>query len=201
MSPSALQESTEPGMRQVNGNFFGVEGPLRLQLGGTGDGNERRRLPGFLNVDLRGSADTDVICDCGTLDRFDANSVGEIYASHILEHWPHAKTFDVLKEWNRVLAPGGKAYIAVPDFAACVDLYNRFGLTDFLRNLLYGDQSYDLAFHYTVFNFGSLANLCVKAGFSDVKRVKEFHFGLKDCSALIDTLGHVPILLNVVATK
>lgn len=176
-----------------------VGGPIRLQLGGTGDGQKKRILPGWTNCDLRG--DADVVCDCSKLDFFESGTVDEVYASHILEHWPHGKTLDVLKEWCRVIKPGGRLYVAVPDFSACVELYSKIGLTDFVRNLMYGDQEYELAYHYTIFTFPTLAALCVKAGFSDVKKVRVFKFGLEDCSSLIDTVFGKPISLNVEAQK
>ena len=34
-------------------------------------------------------------------------SFGLVYASHVIEHLPWYETVDVLKEWRRVLAPGG----------------------------------------------------------------------------------------------
>jgi predicted SAM-dependent methyltransferase len=48
--------------------------------------------------------------------RYESNSVDEIRASHILEHFGHGESQDVVGEWARVLKPGGKIRIAVPDF-------------------------------------------------------------------------------------
>lgn len=42
-------------------------------------------------------------------------SVDEIRASHILEHFDFAQSRAVLQEWVRVLKPGGRIRIAVPD--------------------------------------------------------------------------------------
>lgn len=44
------------------------------------------------------------------------NSVDEIRASHILEHFTFAEARDALTEWVRVLKPGGRIRLAVPDF-------------------------------------------------------------------------------------
>jgi len=42
-------------------------------------------------------------------------SISEIRASHILEHFTFAEAKDALTEWTRVLKPGGRIRIAVPD--------------------------------------------------------------------------------------
>jgi predicted SAM-dependent methyltransferase len=51
------------------------------------------------------------------------NSVEEIYASHILEHFSHKHTLLVLRDWVRALRPGGKIKIAVPDLNKIIDIY------------------------------------------------------------------------------
>lgn len=43
------------------------------------------------------------------------NSVDEIRASHILEHFTFREASEVMREWVRVLRPGGRIRVAVPD--------------------------------------------------------------------------------------
>ena len=145
--------------------------------------------------------DADIKSDLSKLEGIVDGSVDEIYASHCLEHFSHTKTVDVLKEWYRVLKFGGKAYISVPNFDAAVEIYKKMGLTTFLRNLLWGDQGYQEAYHFSGFTFPLLAGECAEAGFSDVKRIQEMPYNLGDCSALIDTILHIPISLNVEVKK
>ena len=71
----------------------------------------------YINVDLY--APEDARCDV----RFDVqklpypdNSVDEIKAFHIIEHFHFFEIQEVLKEWHRVLKPGGKLYLETPDF-------------------------------------------------------------------------------------
>jgi glycosyltransferase involved in cell wall biosynthesis len=73
--------------------------------------------PDYINVDLY--APDDAVCDV----RFDVqklpypdNSVDEIKAFHIIEHFHFFEIKDVLNEWFRVLKPGGKLYLETPDF-------------------------------------------------------------------------------------
>lgn len=170
-------------------------GPLRLNLGG-----RTHKIPGFLTVDLYDGDGVDVSADVAQLP-FESNSVSEIYASHILEHFSHTRTVPVLSEWQRVLIPGGKLSVSVPDFDAMVTLYKMYGLTSFIRNMLYGDQGYALAYHYTAFNAGSLLKACHDAGFSSVKRIMEMPYGLSDCSSNVDTANQRPISVHVEAIK
>ena len=165
---------------------------MKLNLGG-----RDKPIQGFKTVDRYDGAD--INCDISKLDCVESGSVEELYASHCLEHFSHTKTIEVLKEWRRVLRPNAKAYIAVPDFDAVVSLYQKFGMNAFLRNFLFGDQGYDLAYHYTAFTFPTLAAALVESGFSDVKRISKMPYGLRDCSTLVDTFTQQPMSLNVEA--
>ena len=46
------------------------------------------------------------------------NAVDEILSEHVLEHLPLAAWPSVLREWRRVLRPGGVARLALPDYGA-----------------------------------------------------------------------------------
>lgn len=165
---------------------------LRLNLGGRGT-----HLEGFKTVDLEPGSDIEA--DVSDLSEIPNESVSEIYASHILEHFSHLKTVEVLKEWRRVLRKGAKAYISVPDFDAMIKLYLIEGMNDFIRNMLYGDQIYGRAYHYTAFTFPTLAYACSMAGFSDIRRLMTMPYNVKDCSKNIDNLTRRQISVHVEA--
>lgn len=71
----------------------------------------------YINVDLYAPEDarTDVRFDVVKLPYPD-NSVDEIKAFHIIEHFHFYEIQEVLKEWHRVLKPGGRLYLETPDF-------------------------------------------------------------------------------------
>jgi predicted SAM-dependent methyltransferase len=167
---------------------------MKLNLGG-----RDTRLDGFLNVDCHDGPQVDIKADISALTDIGDHSVTEIYASHCLEHFPHVRTAAVLKEWRRVMMPRAKAYIAVPDVDAVVALFQKEGMTNWVRNILWGDQGYDKAFHYTGFTFSSLAADLVRAGFHDVRRLERFPHGLIDCSTLRIDHYDMPVSLNVEA--
>ena len=51
------------------------------------------------------------------------DQVDLIYASHVIEYFDREEVVDILKEWHRVLVPGGTLRIAVPDFEAMANGY------------------------------------------------------------------------------
>lgn len=194
-SSPALRQSTAPVETQVNGNCLGVGG-IRLNLGG-----RNKPISGFLTVDLSTEHEADIRADVSDLSQFEDNSISEIYASQILEHFPHVRTQYVLEEWYRVLKKGARITIGVPDFARAVELYQKCGLVDFVVNLLYGDQGYDLAYHYRPFTFGTLAALLNQVGFKNIKKIEKMPYGIVDCSSLIVNLDNKNVSLNVEAWK
>ncbi len=80
---------------------------MRLNLG-----CGKRRLQGYVNVDVPGSG-ADVECDVQELPWPDGVA-DEIVAIHLLEHIPMLNAALVVKEWARVLAPGGRMVLELP---------------------------------------------------------------------------------------
>jgi predicted SAM-dependent methyltransferase len=98
---------------------------------------------------------------------FDNCSVEYIYASHVLEYFDQFEVIEVLKEWHRVLKPGGVLRVAVPDFTQVVTLYNQdYPLNTFL-GLLYGrmKSGEDMIYHRMVYDYTTLRNFLMNAGF------------------------------------
>lgn len=166
-------------------------------------GARNRPIPGFLSMDCDPHQGIDIVGDVADLSRFADGSVSEIFASHILEHFPHPRTAAVLKEWARVLKPSGILYVAVPDFARAVELYKQAGsLTPWLKNFLWGDQGYPTAYHYTGFDESLLRAMLHEAGFLDVIRVEQFPIHAeRDCSTNVSTWDLKPVSLNLMGYK
>ena len=111
-----------------------------------------------------------------------------IYCSHCLEHIPMARTREVLSEWLRVLKDGGILRLAVPDFAAIVEIYKDNGdSVKSIEHYLMGAQSYPANFHYAVFNQASLREHLEAVGFRDVSRWTHEQYpetAVEDCSTM-----------------
>ena len=88
---------------------------------------------------------------------------------HILEHIERSDLQRVLTEMKRVLKKGGILRLSVPDFDKLIDVYNDSGKDiNTITNQLMGGQDHKYNFHYTVFNYKSLSELCLQAGFKKV---------------------------------
>lgn len=95
-----------------------VTAPVRLNLG-CGD----KILPGYVNVDVvasRAGKLPDVLCDLHDLSVFPDNHADEVMAIHVVEHFWRWEVEDILREWIRVLKPGGKMILECPNLvSAC----------------------------------------------------------------------------------
>lgn len=175
---------------------------IAQKIAGLNLGSRTRSVEGFLNMDIDAHPGVDFVGDVADLSRFSAGSIPEIFASHILEHFPYPKTLDVLKEWFRVIEPGGKLYVAVPDFERAIEIYQMRGLNEWVNRFLMGDQTYATAIHYSLFDQEKLTKLLKDAGFIDVFRVEEFAISdERDCSNLASNVDFEPVSLNLIAVK
>ena len=107
---------------------------LKLNIGAGGID-----YPGFLSVDLYDKRAL-IKMDITKLD-FADNSATELMASHVFEHLNPYHSVDILTDWLRVLKPGGKLSMEMPDIEKCCrsflenkDYYARMGVA----NVIYG---------------------------------------------------------------
>ena len=79
---------------------------------------------GYVNADLYPlpNAKVDAVFDVSSIPYAD-NTVDEIIASHIIEHFDAYESRKILQEWYRVLKPGGKLIVETPDFLASCDAF------------------------------------------------------------------------------
>ncbi len=89
--------------------------PVKLHLG---CGN--RHLDGFVNIDLL-SGVADVLADRTCLTFIRSDTVSHILVEHMLEHLGRSQAQAALREWSRVLKPGGVLEIEVPDVIWCLE--------------------------------------------------------------------------------
>lgn len=127
---------------------------------------------------------------------FEDNSVDLIYSSHTLEYFDRAEINDVLKEWRRILKPGGILRLAVPDFYIMARLYvdgdksmssESIGLSDILGPL-YGKMPLNNSFiyHKTCYDISGLTYVLQNNGFKNIRRYNwkttPPHDKIDDCS-------------------
>ena len=143
------------------------------------------KLDGYENLDLSTGTDARDLSahiDC---------SVDEVRASHLLEHFPATETMAILKEWVRVLKPGGTLRISVPDFDKLVSAYESQNASSIpVESILMGGHADGNDVHHAIFNRRKLETLLRAAGLIRVESWK----GVGDTSA------H-PVSLNLQGRK
>lgn len=162
----------------------------RLELG-----SGYHPTPGFIHLDLNPNApEVDIVGSAFPLDLPDNCVTGEIRAVDVLEHLSYRDTDAVLAEWFRVMAPGCKLYVQVPnadrimrEYAWHVDEDTNTWLTSRIpanlpqtalegatwrllgghRDDTYAMEGDDWKFnaHYALFSGGSLVEALKTAGF------------------------------------
>lgn len=132
---------------------------MRLDIG-AGDTLEE----GWTSWDIRDGK------DARKIDMPDG-SVDEIRACHVLEHLPIAASLPTLREWNRVLKPGGRLYLAVPDFEAiCLAFIKR--VPDPMLDLyVVGGQTNPHDFHLSLWWIGKIETALAVSGFDRVREM------------------------------
>ncbi len=154
---------------------------LKLHLG-----CGKRFIPGFVHVDLDDFPHIDYQHAVCPLPMFNDATVELIYACHVLEYFDRVEVVDVLREWRRVLILDGTLRLAVPDFAALSEVYQRHEDLSLISGPLYGrisidaDESPRTLYHRTVYDFPTLRAVLETAGFHDVRRYEWQHTLHKD---------------------
>lgn len=94
-----------------------------------------QHLAGFIGLDIRPRAGTDVICDLERPLPLATQSVDFAYAKSLMEHISDLVAF--LTEVQRVLKPGGNLYIYVPHWS------NPFYYSDYSHQRFFGLATFD----------------------------------------------------------
>jgi predicted SAM-dependent methyltransferase len=89
---------------------------INLELGAGG-----RKMDGWTSIDF--GKDSDIVMDLSSPLPFPDNTVTQIYASHLLEHFYYPDLMHLIYECYRVLKPGGILTVAVPNARIYLDAY------------------------------------------------------------------------------
>jgi predicted SAM-dependent methyltransferase len=175
------------------------ETSIRLHIGG------KEIHPDWKILDIEPRPEVDFIGNASNLEQFADDSIEAIYASHVLEHFYYGlnnELVNTLMEWRRVLIPGGKLLISVPDLKILSWLYINPNMLPMERiqimRMMFGGHINEYDVHKVGLDFETLGFFLESAGFEEYEQVPEFGL-FNDCSTIrvLDTL----ISLNVVVTK
>jgi len=141
-------------------------------------GCEFDRREGWVNLDINPDVKPDVIGDARSMPMFADATFSEIHASHLLEHFYEHEIIPVLKEWNRILIPGGSLTIVVPDVEKVARWWveGRLTETEVLKGFI-GDNQIKSPWmlHKTFFWFSRLKRILEENNFDEIEE-----FGQRD---------------------
>lgn len=105
---------------------------------------------------------------------FETGTVDVIYACHLIAYFDREEIIPILKEWKRVLIPGGVLRLATPDFRAMAKMYLRENCSNLNQFLgpLYGKM--EGIYHKTTYDLYSLIELLASVGFKDIRKYDRF---------------------------
>jgi len=151
---------------------------IKLNLGSGGV-----EVPGYLSVDKYDTR-ASILWDVFDLDKhLPENSVEEMLASHLFEHVNPYKSVELLQKWNKILKPGGKLIMELPNILElCQDFVNgskaeRYGIL----NCVYGsvntkdtkDPTEITSPHLWGWYPETMCDHLMWAGFTDIKILPE----------------------------
>jgi SAM-dependent methyltransferase len=132
-----------------------------------------RHIPGFVHVDVSSFPHIDHVQDIRDLSNFPDASMELVYACQVLSYFDRHEVGAVLKEWSRVLAPGGILRLSVPDFAVLSRLYQAGLSLDWFLGTLYGripGPDGTSLYHRTTYDEPSARRVLGEAGLTDIRR-------------------------------
>jgi len=121
---------------------------------------------------------------------YESESVDEVRASHVLEHFSHTEVGEVLRDWVRALKPGGILKIAVPNFEWIARNYLA-GQPINVQGYTMGGQVDEDDYHKAIFDAEELTEAMRSVG---LRNIRSWKSEAQDCAAL-------PVSLNLVGEK
>ncbi|MDJ0688717.1 MAG: methyltransferase domain-containing protein [Xenococcaceae cyanobacterium MO_188.B32] len=88
--------------------------PIKIHLGCGQD-----YIPGYVNIDSYPNAKADLIMDSRKLELLPAHCAEVIESYHFFEHLQLHEARESLRDWFRILKPGGLVILELPNLAVC----------------------------------------------------------------------------------
>lgn len=158
-------------MTSRNGRDISHLTKLHIACGGDFKGD-------YINVDLYDTSVCDVADDCIKLEQFPDNFADEIFHMHFMEHVNAAEGIEAIKNWYRVLKPGGKLVFETPEadetFRFWLSMnheerwYKVQNLWHGYRMQIWGSQDTPGQQHYIIYDKPRMIELLTQAGFKNI---------------------------------
>lgn len=154
-------------------------------------GSGEKPRPGYEHLDFRpGLPHLEYVHDLNKPLPFDEGTFDEVFADNVLEHFPWIRALTILKDWIRVLKPGGVIGVVVPDLAHIINGYihgtgqsaisprrkphaekglGSWGSKACTVIKIFGGQDNEGNYHYAAYDAELITTLFQKAGLKNVK--------------------------------
>jgi predicted O-linked N-acetylglucosamine transferase (SPINDLY family)/predicted SAM-dependent methyltransferase len=157
---------------------------------------------GWKIIDADSRPEADFLGSIQDLSSFADESCSDVYCSHVLEHVGQTEILDTLNGIHRVIAPGGRLYLSVPDLDVLVSLFARPDADKaekfLIMRMMFGGQMDEHDFHRIGLNYDFLSDYLRDVGFSSIEHVESF--GIFVDTSELRMRGHL-VSLNLIATK
>lgn len=119
-----------------------------------------------MTLDINPDFNPNVLGDASEPLPFSDSEFDELHAFHLLEHLERPKIGPAIREWMRVVRPGGLLRISVPNLTFASKLVFDGNIRDYLTALvmIYGDDHQDHMHHHIGFTVEALRQLLEEAG-------------------------------------
>lgn len=168
----------------------------KLHIGGTAkvDGWELTNITEFPGVDFIG--------DCTEFKHIPDGTYEIVYSSHVFEHLDYrTQALKALREWYRILKPGGIVMISVPDLQTIGRLMANAATVEdeiTLMRMFYGGHVDRHDYHFSGWTARTLETFLAAVGFTNARRAEVF--GIFNDTSGLRFNGQL-ISLNVLADK
>jgi hypothetical protein len=133
--------------------------------------------PGYLNVDFQEFHNPDLKADVRDLSALKDETYEEALALDVIEHLERAEVVPALREWRRVLIPGGTLRLRTADLMGIGLLLaqrDELALHQAMVQGAYGTQAYSGDYHLAGFTDLTLIDQLFEAGFERI-RLERMH--------------------------
>lgn len=166
---------------------FDTSFPIRLEVG-----SGVNPYPGYVHLDaIPGMPELNILCDM-QVEKIPVadQSCAEVLANHVIEHVSWRGVGKMVKEWARVLIPGGVLNLRTPDLEficrsylegkttpewpedehAMKLVFGQVGPAEWANIKILSGQDNEYNFHKVCFDFGMMKSLLERNGFKDIQR-------------------------------
>lgn len=137
----------------------------------------------FLNVDIVHFPQVDLVFDIRETFPFDDGMIAEVFSAATLEHFRKHHNEHILREFHRILEPGGLLQVSTPDIEAIARALLNGEDLDFVNQHFFGkfktEDTDDYDVHKWMYPAGAMIDVLETIGFMDVEQI-ENNTGLHD---------------------